>query len=209
MRSRAQESGVKAMRDEELIALVLRSPEEAALEAKGALGDLAALAKARPEEVRFAAKGVGLASALALCAALELADRLYRQKKGRKSVTCPQEAYEALAPVLAGQRQECFAVLLLNAKCRALCTEIVAMGTLSACAVDARGVFRLAVARSAHSVILAHNHPSNDPLPSREDEEVTAYLKGAGDGLGVKVRDHIIIADGSYYSFSEGFQTAL
>ncbi len=87
--------------------------------------------------------------------------------------------------------------------------ELVSLGITDASLVHAREVFRMAVINAAHSLILVHNHPAGDPLPSRRDEEITERMKDAGRILGIEVIDHIIIADDAYYSFEQGGSEAI
>jgi len=79
----------------------------------------------------------------------------------------------------------------------------VSEGSLNQSIVHPREVFAPAVRESAAAVIFVHNHPSGDPSPSREDREITRRLKEAGELLGIRVLDHVIVGDGSYYSFTE------
>ena len=94
-------------------------------------------------------------------------------------------------------------VLLLDGKNRIILEEQISEGSLNQSIVHPREVYSRAVKESAAAVILVHNHPSGDPAPSREDREITRRLKEAGDVLGIRVLDHIIIGDGSYFSFVE------
>ena len=81
--------------------------------------------------------------------------------------------------------------------------ELITKGVLDASLIDAREIFKSAIRNSASRVILVHNHPSGSPLPSEADIEVTKKLINAGDLLGIKVLDHIIIGNGSYWSWRE------
>jgi DNA repair protein RadC len=104
---------------------------------------------------------------------------------------------------LAGLRREVFHVLLLDAKHRKLRDVRVSEGSLTATLVHPREVFAPAVRESAAAVVLAHNHPSGDPAPSAEDREITRRLRGAGDLVGVRVLDHVIVGAESYFSFAD------
>lgn len=92
--------------------------------------------------------------------------------------------------------------LLLDGKNRILKEVRVSEGSLNQSIVHPREVFSPAVRESAAAIILVHNHPSGDPAPSREDREITRRLKDAGELMGVKVLDHIIIGDGGFVSFT-------
>lgn len=92
--------------------------------------------------------------------------------------------------------------MLLDGKNRILKEVRVSEGSLNQSIVHPREVFSPAVRESAAAIILVHNHPSGDPAPSREDREITRRLKDAGELMGVKVLDHIIIGDGGFVSFT-------
>jgi DNA repair protein RadC len=102
--------------------------------------------------------------------------------------------------------EERFGVLLLNGRHRTIgeCVE-VSRGTLTASLVHPREVFRAAIIRNAAAVVMIHNHPSGDSKPSSEDREVTKRMVEAGQLIGIKVVDHVIIGDGceNYFSFQE------
>jgi len=90
----------------------------------------------------------------------------------------------------------------VDGKNRIICLEIVSIGTLNQAIVTPRDTFKTALLSNAAAIILVHNHPTGDPTPSAEDLEVTRRLREAGELLGIKVLDHIIVGD-SYYSFVE------
>jgi len=92
---------------------------------------------------------------------------------------------------------------LLDVKNRLIRDLRISEGTLTASLIHPRESFRDAIRESAASVIFIHNHPSGDPTPSREDIAITEKLENAGETLGIKVLDHIIVADGGYTSMLE------
>ena len=102
-----------------------------------------------------------------------------------------------------GEPVECVGVLCLDIKHRATRWEITSRGTLDTAMMHARDIFRTAVAQNAAAVIVAHNHPSGDPEPSRQDIETTTRLKAAGELLGVGLLDSIIVGGARYFSFQE------
>ena len=122
----------------------------------------------------------------------------------RKRVNGPRDAAEVLRNFLAESDREHFVVLLLDTQNRLLGIHTVAIGSLDACIVHPREVFKAVILGNAASVILAHNHPSGDPTPTPEDRAVTRQLADAGGMLGIDVRDHVIVGEGSRYcSFVE------
>ena len=106
---------------------------------------------------------------------------------------------------LQGQsgQTEIFKVVLLDAKHAILRDATVSEGSLTLSIVHPREVFNLAVRESAAAVIFLHNHPSGDPTPSQEDRVLTTRLVAAGDVLGIRVLDHLIVGDGRYVSFAD------
>ena len=101
--------------------------------------------------------------------------------------------------------KEVFVIYFLDTKSKIMKREIISMGILDSSIIHPREVFRGAVLFGASRIILAHNHPSGDPTPSKEDIEITEKLKEAGDMIDIQVLDHVIIGneinDQTYYSF--------
>lgn len=114
--------------------------------------------------------------------------------------TAPEQIFEAFR-FLKDETKEYFISLLLDGKNRVMCMDIVSIGSLNQSIVHPREVFKTAMLTSAAAIILAHNHPSGDPSPSREDMEITRRLKEAGELLGIKLLDHIIIGE-TFVSFT-------
>jgi len=99
--------------------------------------------------------------------------------------------------------QECMQVLTLNQKHFVIDRHMISLGTLSGAPVHPREVFRVAIFDNAAAIALVHNHPSGEPAPSRDDREITARLVEAGRLLGIRVLDHVIVADKGHFSFVE------
>ena len=116
----------------------------------------------------------------------------------------PASARTLARRCLAGEAQEVFLAILLDAKHRPLAVQIVARGTLSTCEVHPREVLKGAVLANAYAVITAHNHPSGDPTPSPDDLACWGRLNQAGAILGISFLDHVVIGDeGREYSHRE------
>ena len=115
--------------------------------------------------------------------------------------TSPTQIFEVFS-FLQDETKESFCTAHLDGKNRIVCLEVVSIGTLNQSLVSPREVFKTALLSNAAAIILIHNHPTLDPTPSQEDLEVTRRLREAGDLLGIKVLDHIIIGS-TYYSFVE------
>src|SRR5437870_8866744 len=120
-----------------------------------------------------------------------------------KRVRSAQEVYEAFRERFEPLDREQFVVLLLDGKNRVLGFNVVSTGSLTAALVHPREVFKPAILANAAAVILVHNHPSGDPEPSAEDRALTARLRQAGELLGIRVLDHVVVGDGSFVSMAE------
>jgi DNA repair protein RadC len=118
-------------------------------------------------------------------------------------VTTPAAIYKVFEDS-AKLAQEVFSIATLNAKNKIIKEHIITMGTVSMSLAHPREVFRPAILDGASAIILTHNHPSGDPSPSAEDVKITKQLISAGEIMGIKVLDHVIIGDdGKYISLRE------
>lgn len=98
--------------------------------------------------------------------------------------------------------QEVIRCVLLDEHRNILATPLITMGTINSCCVDPREVFKEAIRINAHSLIMAHQHPSGDPSPSQPDIVTTQRIRDAGNILGIAVIDHVTIGkEGRFYSF--------
>jgi len=114
--------------------------------------------------------------------------------------TSPEQVFDTFS-FLRRETKEYFFAIHLDGKNRICCVDEVSVGSLNQSVVHPREVFKTALLSSAASLILVHNHPTGDSTPSREDISITSRLKEAGEIIGVKLLDHIIIGD-SYLSFA-------
>jgi DNA repair protein RadC len=117
------------------------------------------------------------------------------------SLQSPQEVYRTFRERYEKLDREEFLVVLLDNKNRMVGYNVVSTGSLTAAVVHPREVFKAAVLANAASIILCHGHPSGDPAPSKEDIDITSRLRKAGEMMGIKVLDHVIIGEGQYFSF--------
>ncbi len=148
--------------------------------------------------------GIGKAKAASIKAAFELSRRVAMIKKEDKTtVLGPESAANYLIPLLRFQKQENFVVLLLDAKNNIIRYSKIHLGTVNSSIVHPREVFKEAISHSAVSCIIAHNHPSGDTTPSKEDLLVTQRLVEVGDLVGIQIVDHIIIGNNDYLSFKK------
>jgi DNA repair protein RadC len=165
-------------------------------------GSVAAIADATVEELKRV-PGVGTAKACQIKAAFELARRFQESlaPDTREALTSPEAVVKVIKPRLVERKKECFFTVLLDARNRYIRTELVSVGSLDATIAHPREVFNPALHDHAPSIIIVHNHPSGDPTPSGEDISLTRRLREAGNVLGIKLLDHIIIAGEKFYSF--------
>lgn len=149
-------------------------------------------------------KGIGEAKAITIVAALELGRRRRSAEVvKRKSVTSSREAFELLQPYLGDLQYEQFVIILLNRANHVLRVANVSDGGVAGTVVDPKKIFKIAIDGSASSIILGHNHPSGNSLPSQEDIHLTRKLSQAGKLLDISVFDHLILGTENYYSFSD------
>ena len=192
----------EALSAADLVGLV--AGESARVRVAALLGErgLSGLSRAHPAEWR--ALGFAPAAALRLAAAFELGRRSARARlPARPRLGSARAVYELLSPQLRGLEQESFRALLLDGKHRLRRAVAVSGGTLTSSLVHPREVFGPAVRECAAAIIVAHNHPSGDPEPSREDLDVTRRLMDAGVLLGIPLLDHVVLGDGRYCSLRE------
>lgn len=138
----------------------------------------------------------------------ELLDQLATMAKETAPEQCtnPEEAYcniiKHFEKEMAGKK-ECFVALYLDGRRRIIHQEVISIGTLTATLVHPREVYGPALIHSAASLVVAHNHPSGDPAPSREDQLLTERLLKAGQMLGINLDDHLVIGKGCFASMRQ------
>ena len=202
--------GVEKLSEAELLAIILRtgdfSSRQSALDLGRALivrfGSFRAMVQASVAEI-CSVPGIGPAKAASLKAAFHLAAKLSQEtlKIGSDRYTDPSQVFEYFRYRYREHRKEYFLALLLDGKNRIIREVQISEGSLNQSIVHPREVFMPAVRESAAAVILVHNHPTGDPAPSREDLAITRRLREAGEIMGIKVLDHIIIGDELFTSF--------
>jgi DNA repair protein RadC len=208
-RERLLECGAAALSDAELVALILRTgrPGRDALgvasELLAHVGPLAALPR-QSLATLCSTPGLGPAKGASLLASVELGRRIAsRRLRPGDVIRSPADVHRHYHQRMRDARREHFMVLLLDGRHRVMRETQVSQGTLTASLVHPREVFRDAVHAAAAAIVLVHNHPSGDPTPSAEDREVTRRLVEAGEILGIRVLDHVVVAEAGYQSFEE------
>ncbi|MNW40141.1 hypothetical protein D3C74_172470 [compost metagenome] len=160
------------------------------------------LIDATEQELAASIKGVGHTKARQIVAALSLARSLTPPSLPTDKISSPADVYRLVEPDLRFAKREHLITLFLNTKNMVIAKELIAIGSLNACIVHPREVFRQAIKRASASIIVVHNHPSGNPEPSPEDIEITKRLMSAGTIIGIDVLDHIIIGDQRYISLT-------
>ena len=209
----AKRGGIAALSNAELVGLILRSGKQSLNQFKVAeeitagegLYETAARASMVGELNYIVGNKLTERQELSLLSAIELGKRLNGcgAFEMRVRLASPGDAASYLMSMLRHETHEKFVVVLLDAKNRVMSTRQVSEGSLTSAVVHPREVFAPAVVMHAASILVAHNHPSGDPEPSKEDKQLTEALEKAGELLGIPLLDHVIIGDGRHYSFKE------
>jgi DNA repair protein RadC len=214
-RERLVRSGAESLSTAELIAIVLGSGSKSkpilqlAHEIVARFGGLRQLAEATLSEL-MEIKGIGMAKAIQLQAALNLGMRASRHVMTPKyRIEHPLHAYYLLKDEMEHEKRELFVVILQDIKGYVICHEVISIGSLSQTLVHPREVFYPAIRHKAASLIVAHNHPSGDPTPSQQDFELTQNLVEVSILMNIPLHDHIIIGQQQYVSLrQQGFAFA-
>ena len=166
-------------------------------------GSAHCLAQATLEELRLAGK-LSQRQAAALYCALQLGRHVCcTPLRAGERFSNSRELYHRYRARFFSANKEHFFSLHLNSKNQLIREVLVSMGSLSTSVVHPREVFAPAVRDSTAALIFMHNHPSGDPSPSKEDKECTQRLIQAGQILGIRVLDHIVLGYDDYYSFAD------
>ena len=120
-----------------------------------------------------------------------------------RTISSPKDAYEMIKEQLEGLDREQFIIACLNTKNEPTNISVVSVGTLNKAIVHPREVFKTAILSNAASIMAFHNHPSGETTPSQQDIQLTNRLYEAGELLGIKLLDHLIIGDGTFTSLKE------
>lgn len=204
-RERLISNGPEHLSTGELLAIILRTgtKKENAVELANRVlknHDLKGLSTADYQEL-LSIPGIKMAKACQLLACFEVARRLEAYTaEPRPQIMNSKDVYRLVAPKMRDLKKERFVALYLSTKNALLRMETVSVGSLNGSFIHPREVFKTAILESAASVIIAHNHPSGDPRPSREDEEVTQRLLEAGRLMGIKLLDHVIVGEEGFHS---------
>jgi len=204
--------GKQQLSDTELLAILLGSGsrEETAVSLAQRIlqsvdNNLDQLGKRSIPDLIKGFKGVGEAKAIAITAAMELGRRRQLTDiKDKPKIISSKDAYNVIAPILMDLPHEEFWIIIMNRANRVLSREQISSGGTTGTVVDAKVLFKRTLGHEKMtSIILCHNHPSGNLMPSTADIELTKKLKSAGKLLDIDVLDHLIIAERGYYSFAD------
>jgi DNA repair protein RadC len=208
-RERLLRHGAEGLSDSQLLAILLRTGSsengvmELAISFLDTYKNLRNIGGASVADLS-SIKDVGTANIAQIKAAFELGKRLMVESSNGTPVFSSSSAVHSyFAPRFKNVKKEHFLCLLPDAKNRLIRDVKISEGTLTNSLIHPREAFREAIRESAAAVIFVHNHPSEDPTPSRDDILVTERLKQVGEVIGIAALDHIIIGDGSYVSLKE------
>lgn len=209
-REKLLNKGKEVLSDAELIAIMLGSGSrrESALDlAKRILSsvdnNLNKLARLSISQL-MAFNGVGEAKSVSIVTALELGRRRRLEEAlVQLKITSSKSVFNIMQPILGELQHEEFWILYLNNSNKILLKTQMSKGGINGTLVDTRLVFKKAIELSATSVILVHNHPSGTLIPSNADKMLTQKILEAGKTLDIKVLDHVIITEKSYFSFAD------
>ena len=126
-------------------------------------------------------------------------DRDLIKERRAIGIAAPEEIVEVIRPIFDGMDREQFVVLYLNMKLHPIGVEIIAIGGSYACNVEIKNVFKGAIVANAVAIAVAHNHPSGVPKPSEGDFALTRQIAWAGEILGIRLIDHVIIGEDTFY----------
>lgn len=208
-REKLDRHGACALGDNELLAVLIghgrRGSDALVLAGQmlGLSGGVRGLTRVRREQL-IGIPGVGPVQAGRVLAAVELGRRtLTVPDAARPRFATPRDAALYLLPHYGAYPVERFGVLLLDTRHRLISARVLSVGSLDASLGHPREVFREALLAGAGAVVAFHNHPSGDPIPSRDDVSLTQRLQQAGTVVGVPLVDHVILADDRYCSLRE------
>lgn len=210
-REKMLRKGAGAMSNTELLAILIGSgsAQESAVDLMRRImcdcGDSLKILGQKSAEELMNYNGIGEAKAITLLAACELGKRRQEEETRDKiTLSDPESIYRFMLTKMQDLKTEEAWILLMNNKYKLIGNPIrISQGGLTETAVDIRVIAKYAILNSAATVVLAHNHPSGNPNPSREDDRLTKHVKEGLQTLRLHFADHIIISDGKYYSYNQ------
>lgn len=203
-------NGVESLSNEELLAIIFKtgtkgnSAKDLSIQLLSKIGDIKKLNDISFETLKKF-KGIGQSKACNLIASVELGRRINKEIDNIINVkfnNC-EVVYKFYKEKIGNKKQEYFYCVYLDINKKIINEKLLFIGTINYSLVHPREIFKEAYLLGASAIICVHNHPSGNPIPSRQDYDITETLVNAGKILGVKVVDHIIVCKNNYYSFLE------
>ena len=209
-REKLLSKGITSLSNAELIAILIRSggPETSAVELarqvlRASENNLQELGKRSVNDL-LKHNGIGPVKAISIVAALELGRRRkHSELKEKVRISGSRDVYSLFHPMISDLSHEEFWVLILNRSNKVIDKTRISQGGISGTVIDVRLILKNALDRLASSLILCHNHPSGNLKPSESDINITRKISEASRTMDIQLLDHIIIADNSYFSFSD------
>ena len=209
-REKLRDKGPQALSNAELLAILIGSgtPGTSAVELmqdvlNGCNNNLNTLGKMTIRQL-MAYKGIGEAKAITILAACELGKRRQQETpEERPDLGTATFVYRYMHPLLQDLDVEEFWILLMNQHHRLIRKVLIAHGGITEVSVDIRIIMREALLSNTTILVVCHNHPSGNILPSRQDDLLTQSIKKACELMRIRFQDHVIVADGAYYSYAE------
>lgn len=210
-REKMLRKGILSLSDAELLAILIGSGNrnESAVElARRILGtckhNINELAKMSVPELCKKFNGIGEAKAISIVAALEFGKRRKtKETVENKKIHSSIDLFHLFEANMIDLNHEEFWIALLDGANKLIEIQRLTQGGVSQTVVDIPMLLKLALEKKSVSIAVAHNHPSGQKFPSREDEKVTQRVKSGCDAVGIRFLDHLIIAGGGYYSFCD------
>lgn len=202
--------GIEALSNAELLAILIRTGHKK----RTALGLAQSLLASIDNDLQLLSrlnvrdfmkiKGMGEVKAVTIIAALELGRRRQSEAPARKrGIHTSKEAAAFLQPLLADHAHEVFSVMFLNQSNRLLHYEVISTGGMTSTIVDPKIIMKKALEQRSVNMILCHNHPSGNLVPSQEDKKLTKKISDAAILLDMKVLDHLIVSSQGFFSFAD------
>ncbi len=210
-REKLLSKGIASLSNAELIAILIGSGnrEESAVDvSKRILNDVSnnlnELGKLTIEKLMRDYRGVGEAKAISIVAAMELGRRRKLSEiKEKSKISSSRDVYDLMHPILADLPHEEFWIVLLNRANKVISTQKISQGGIAGTVIDSKLIMKAAIDQLASSIILCHNHPSGNKLPSMQDKNITKKIREAGIIMDIPILDHIIVTENGFYSFAD------
>lgn len=205
-REKAIYYGIETLSNQELVAVILRTgnKEMSVLNlAQFLLDEIGGFQELKDIDYQrlIQIKGIKQAKAIELMACIELAKRMQSKQSIKNRIRQPKDAYAYIKNKLMFEKQEKVILLCLNSHLEIVQDKLLFIGSGDVSLLETKEVFQYTLRSGCNRIILIHNHPSGNPKPSHEDQEITRKIEMMAKHLDIEFIDHIIVGDHCYYSF--------